>query len=328
MKILVTGAGGFLAEQIIKASSKEGNEIVAMFRSGYNKELESLDNISFVKADLTDFSSLEQAVIGCDAIIHTAAFTNAIDPKRFYTVNIGGALNLFKAAREANVKTIVVTSTAGSIGPAGDNDQVTEDQYRTINFFGDYESSKFILDEKIQHLVRAGMDIRIVCPTRIFGPGKFPSKGNLISNILSNYLDGKWRFKLGDGKDSACYAFIDDVVQGHLLTLKNGRAGEKYLIGSFNDTFLGFINSFGEISGKVRYLFPIPFWVLYFYSAIAGVLAKIFKFDPVLTSDWIVKLQQNWYTDTSKAQNELGFIPHTKEEALRKTYNWLKEVKK
>ena len=329
MRKLVTGAGGYLAEQLILQLSNSGYQVSAMYRGDYNKSIKS-ENIQWIKGDLMDIDSLRNAVLGCEEVYHVAAFSKswAKDPRMFYDVNVGGTINLIEAAKEAGVKRIVVTSTAGAIGPANVGKFVTEDQYRRIDFFGDYESSKFIMNEKILDYVRKGMDIRIVCPSRIFGPGNLGSKGSTMTQILRSYLLGKWRIQLGSGTDRANYVYIDDVVQGHLLAMEKGAAGEKYLIGSFNESFSGLMSSLSQISGKKYKLYKIPFGVLGFYANVVGVIAKIFNFDPVITKDWVNKLHQNWQADISKAKDELGYEPTPKEEALRKTIEWINKESK
>lgn len=329
MKALVTGAGGFLAGEIVKRLAERGEQVKAMYRSGYDPAFDESNLIEPVKADLMDVQSIHKALEGCDRVYHVAAFSNnwARDLSVFYHINVGGAINLIEVCKEKGINKIVITSSAGTIGPAQTMDGYAyEDHYRTINFFGDYESSKFIVDEKAQHYVRNhGMDIRMVCPTRIFGPGKKDSKGNIITNIINKYITGKWHWKLGDGKDQACYAFIEDVVEGHVLAMDKGKAGEKYLIGSFNTTFIEFIQTVSEVSGKKNWMVSIPFPVLSFLSVVLTTLSKIFTFDPILTPEWMQKLQQNWWADTSKAQRELGFKPHTQKEAIEKTIEWLKQ---
>lgn len=329
MRILVTGAGGYLAEQIIVRLSNAGHSVSAMYRSGYNNSLQ-LENVDWVKGDLMDSESLKNAVSGCDEVYHVAAFAKswAKDPKLFYEVNVGGTINLIEASKDAGVKRMVVTSTAGAIGPAPKGKLVTEDQYRRVDFYGDYESSKFIMNEKILDYVRKGMDIRIVCPTRIFGPGNLDSKGSTMTQILRSYVKGKWKIQLGSGTDRANYVFIDDVVQGHLLAMEKGRAGEKYLIGSFNESFAGLMRTLAEVSGKKYRLYKIPFGLLGFYANVVGGIANVFNFDPVITKDWVSKLHQNWEADISKAANELGFKPTLKEEALKKTVKWINEETK
>lgn len=330
MKVLVTGAGGYLAEQLILHLAGNGHEVNAMYRSNHRTVLEGRENVHLVHADLQSRESLEKAVEGCEEIYHVAAFARswAKDPKMFYDVNVGGTINLIEVAKNHDVKRIVVTSTAGAIGPAPEGSLVVEDQYRRVDFFGDYESSKFIMNEKILDYVRKGMDIRIVCPTRIFGPGNLDSKGSMITQIFHSYLKGKWRIQLGNGSDRANYAFIDDVVQGHLLAMEKGKAGEKYLIGSFNDSFEGIMSALARISGKKHKLFNVPFGILRFYANFVGGIAGLFNFDPVITKDWVAKLNQNWEADITKAKMELGFEPTSEEEAIRSTVEWLKSTQK
>lgn len=328
MKVLVTGAGGFLGEQLVRELASQNKHVFALYRSGYSKDFDQNEWITPIKGDLLKPESIFKQIGTIDRIYHVAAYSNnwAKNPEVFYHVNVGGTLRFFEVAQQHGVQKIVVTSTAGTIGPAhSDDDLVTEDQYRDINFFGDYESSKFILDERIQRLVRDGMNIVIVCPTRIFGPGKIDGKGNLISKIISKYVAGKWRVVLGDGSDQGCYAFIEDVVQGHILAMEKGKPGEKYLIGSFNITTRDIFHKIDEYTGKKVFMFNFPFFWLNLYSALIRPFAKTFNFDPVVTNDWIVKFQRNWYADTSKAQKELGFVPTPVEVAIQKTVDWIKK---
>lgn len=330
MKILVTGAGGYLAEQLILRLATQGHRVIAMYRYNYRDILKDADNVTLMRADLLDKDSLYEVVDGCEEIYHVAAYAKSWskDSTVFYETNVGGTLNILDVAKELGVKRIVVTSTAGAIGPASVGSLVVEGQYRKTGFFGDYESSKFIMNEKIQDYVRNGMDIRIVCPTRIFGPGNLNSMGSKITQIFDSYLSGKWRIQPGDGSARANYAYIDDVVNGHILAMQNGVSGEKYLIGSFNESLKGIMETLGIVSGKKHRLFNIPFSVLRGYAFVVGVIARIFPFDPVITKEWIDKLGKNWETDISKAINELGFTPTSKEESIRLTVDWLKKSRK
>lgn len=325
MKILVTGAGGYLAEQLILCLAEQGHSVNAMYRTNFRDVLKDRENVTLIHGDLLSKDTLYNAVEGCDEVYHIAALAKswAKDPKVFYDINVGGTINLLEVAKESGVKRIVVTSTAGAIGPAPDGKLVVEDQYRRVDFFGDYESSKFIMNERIMDYVRKGMDIRIVCPTRIFGPGNLDSTGSMMTQIIRSYLKGKWRIQLGNGADRANYAYIDDVIQGHLLAMEKGSAGEKYLIGSFNDSFEGIIGTVSRISGKKYRLFNISFGILRFYANFVGGIANVFNFDPVITKDWVGKLSQNWETDISKARTELGFKPTSEEEAIRNTVEWI-----
>lgn len=328
MKILVTGSGGYLGEQICLRLARHGHEVMAMYRTTYRPVLGGIENIFPVPADLMDPESLKQVVEGCEEVYHVAAFAKSWTkkPSLFYDINVGGTINLLNVAKSEGVKRIVVTSTAGAIGPASKGELVNEMQYRTVDFFGDYESSKFIMNERIQDYVRHGMDIRIVCPTRIFGPGNLDSKGSVMTQIFRSYLKGKWRFMIGDGGAMANYAFIDDVIEAHILAMKHGKSGEKYLIGSFNDSFKGVMQTFADQSGVHKKLIRIPYAFFYAYSYFIGIFARMFTFDPVLTKSWVDKLKMNWQADISKARKELGYTPTPKAEAIRKTIDWIKAL--
>jgi nucleoside-diphosphate-sugar epimerase len=328
MKVLVTGAGGYLGEALCKKLAGDGIEVIALIHSKENKELGRFPNICQVKGTIEDRKFLEKNLVNVDQVYHVAAFARswAKNPTVFYKVNVGGTINLLEACKTNNVQKIVIVSTAGTIGPAPENQSlVTENQYRTTRFFGDYEMSKIIADEKVLRYVKDGMNITTICPTRIFGPGNTDTLGSTLTKIISKYVHGKWHFKFGNRKDNANYVYIDDVVQGMILAMKNGRSGEKYIIGSFNSTMNDILSSVDEIMGRTKITFNVPFWALKTYSILISGIANLFKFDPVITPDWIEKINHNWAANINKAIVELEYQPTNKEEALRKTINWANE---
>ena len=73
---------------------------------------------------------------------------------------------------------------------------------------------------------------------------------------------------------------------------------------------------------KSRFSLSIPVWLLLFYAFTIVPFARMFKFDPVITYDWIEKIKHNWAADITKAQEELNYMPTKKEDALRKTIDW------
>ncbi len=327
MRILVTGAGGYVGEELCKSLSKSTNvEIIALIHSKENSELLKYSNIIQVKGSIEDKDFMFSISKNIDQVYHIAAYARSWsdDPRNFYSVNVGGTINLIEGCLKNGVKKIVITSTAGTIGPSPDNSTlITEEQYRRIRFFGDYEMSKIIADERIHSYVRQGMDIVTICPTRIFGPGNSETLGSTLTTIIRKYIQGKWHFRIGKGRDNANYVYIDDVIKGLILAMQNGKAGEKYIIGSFNSNMNDLLKSIDVIMGrKSRFSISIPIWLLLFYAFTIVPFARMFKFDPVITYDWIEKIRHNWAADITKAQEELNYMPTKKEDALRKTIDW------
>jgi len=321
MRILVTGAGGYFGARLCQRLCEDGHHVVALIHSRKNELLSKLPNLEQVNGNICDPDFMDKIMEGIDQVYHVAAFARswAKDPREFYKVNVGGTLTVLEAAEKNKVQKVVVTSTAGTIGPVPKGKtKVTEDQVRDVRFYGDYEMSKIMADERVQHFVRKGMNVSIVCPTRIFGPGRTDTIGASLTKVLQKYAAGKWRINMG-GRDMGNYVFIDDVVQGHLLVMEKGRPGEKYLIGSFNDSIRGLFKGIDEIRGHSHLTVTVPLWLLKFYAAASRGLGDLFKFDPVVTIDWVEKISRNWATDSEKAKNELGYVPTDKITALKAT---------
>ncbi len=322
MKILVTGAGGFIASKLALKLADSGMEVRAFYRSKTNPDLQH-QGIELFQGDILDSTILEKACEGCEKIFHVAALANnwAKNPWEFYDVNVSGTENVLIAGKKSGVKKIVVTSTAGTIGPSMEGKPITEKQNSTL--FGNYEKSKKKSEEKIYEFVGKGMDIVIVNPTRVFGPGEL-SKSNTVTKIIQKYIEKKWKFIPGNGDNTGNYAFVEDVVIGHILAMENGKAGERYLLGGHNLSFNEFINIVSEVSGIKNNLVPVPMGIIGMFGLLEDVAAKLFSREPQITYTWVKKYQANWTTSTEKAEKELGYTITPIKDAVQKTVDWLR----
>lgn len=321
MKILVTGTGGFIASKLALKLTGSGNEVRAFFRSKVGPCLMQ-EGISFFKGDILDKNSLEKAVEGCDQIFHVAALANNWAKKtgQFYEVNVTGTENLLAAAKKYGVKKIVVTSSAGTLGPSLEGLPITEDQNHIL--FGHYEKSKRKSEEKISEFVEKGMNVVIVNPTRVFGPGKL-SKSNAVTKIIQKYIEKKWKFIPGNGSNIGNYAFVDDVVNGHLLAMEKGKSGQRYILGGHNLSFNEFINIVSQVSGIKNKLAPVPMNLIAAFGLAEDLMAALFGREPQITFAWVKKYKANWTTSTEKAEKELGYSITPFKESIKKTIDWL-----
>lgn len=323
MKTLVTGAGGFIASKLALKLAEDGTQVRAMYRSKINQDLQN-PFIELVKGDILNIPSLQKAIDGCDKIYHVAALANnwAKSPRLFYDVNVTGTGNVIREGKKHGVKKIVVTSTAGTIGPSADGKPVSEKQNSTL--FGDYEKSKKKSEEVIGEMVREGMDVVIVNPTRVFGPGEL-SKSNAVTKIIQKYLEKTWRFTPGNGENIGNYVFVDDVVKGHILAMEKGKAGERYLLGGTNISFNEFIRVVAEESGIKKNLINIPMGIIGFLGVSEDILASLFGREPQITYAWVKKYRANWAASCEKAQKDLGYAPSPFRESVQKTIRWLQK---
>ncbi|MAT55415.1 MAG: hypothetical protein CMN32_13135 [Saprospirales bacterium] len=325
MKYFITGATGYIGQQLTEQLVAGGHEVHALYRSEKKTGGLPKEGVHLFKGDLLDPDSLKKAVKGTDAVFHVAAFAKpwAKDDQTFYRLNVDGALNVFHAALEAGVSKIVFTSTAGVISPSKDGVPSDETTPRWVEHFTHYERSKAKAEKEVQKLVsKEGLEIITVNPTRVYGPGLL-SDSNGVTRMVKMYLEGKFRLIPGDGSSIGNYVYIDDVVEGHLKAMEKGRPGERYILGGDNASFNEFFQLLAQVTGKEQRLFKIPIPVINFAARLMEIRADLTNKDPLLTPPWVRKYLYNWQLSTEKAERELGYQPTPLPEGLRKTVEWL-----
>ena len=127
MKVFVSGATGFIGIQLVKRLVGQGDMVHALYRSETKADLIRIPGVRLFKGDILDKASLEDAMKGCKQAYHTAAFAGvwAKDPSLVFRLNVDGALNVIEVARKCATDRVVLTSTAGILGPS-ENDPVHE----------------------------------------------------------------------------------------------------------------------------------------------------------------------------------------------------------
>jgi farnesol dehydrogenase len=326
MKALVTGATGFLGINLCHELVKRGYKVNALYRSETKAAFLKHKSIKLCKGDITDIKSIQAAIEGCDYVFHMAAYAEvwSKNPDTFYKINYAGVQNILDVAEKAGVKKLVITSTAGVFGPSG-NDTVNENTRRQVGYFSMYEKTKAEAEELILTRAAEGLNVVIVNPTRIYGPGLM-STGNSVTKIIKLYTDGKFRFLPGNGKSIGNYVFVDDVVNGHILALKKGISGEKYILGGENISYADFFKILAEISGKKYVLFRFPLYLMLIISFFMLLVAGIFSVKPLITPGWVRKYNYNWVMSSNKAREKLGYEITPLRTGIAKTINFLRST--
>lgn len=322
-KILVTGATGFIGKNITLMLANSGYKVHALYRSLSKTSDLIHPNISLFEGNILHIPGLEKAMESCTGIFHLAAFAKAWskDSDQFYKINYTGTVNVLEAAVKYNVKKIVFTSTAGVIGPS-DSKILDETSKRETAFFFEYERTKWLAEEKISEYVKNGLNVVIVNPTRVYGPGLL-SDSNGLTKMIQMYCKGKWPLIPGNGRTLANYVYINDVVNGHLQAYEKGQLGEKYILGGENISYIEFFNLVKKISGKKFRLFKIPPLILMLISNLMILINKVTGKPPLITPGLVKKFLSNSRLSSEKARNELGYNITAIEDGITKTYNWL-----
>jgi nucleoside-diphosphate-sugar epimerase len=324
MEVFVSGATGFIGIQLVKRLVSEGVTVHALYRSESKAELIHHPNVSLFKGDILDKESLRRALKGCQEAYHTAAFAGvwAKDPGMVERLNVDGALNVIEAAGSQGVRRIVVTSTAGILGPS-EKEAVDEESPAPNSFFTAYEASKFQLEKKLRARCTTNPEVLIVNPTRVYGPG-YLSESNGVTKMIKQYMEGSWRLIPGDGNSLGNYVFVEDVVSGHLLAMRKGTPGERYVLGGENISYKQLFQFTREASGINKKLFRVPLWLMLGTAGLMQGLSKLSGKPPLIVPKLVHKFNHNWIVSSEKAKRELGYQPRTAQEGIQQTVQWIK----
>jgi farnesol dehydrogenase len=322
-KVFVSGATGFIGIQLVKRLIDSGNKVHALYRSDDKANLISIEGVTLFKGDIMDKHCLSQAMKGCSQAYHVAAYAAvwSKDPTLFFQYNVDGTLNVLEAARLSGIDRMVVTSTAGILGPS-EKEPANESSPVPSSFFTLYEDSKYKMEQELKKYSEPKPELVIVNPTRVYGPG-FLSKSNGMSLMIKKYIAGSWRFIPGDGKRMGNYVFVEDVVKGHILAMEKGKSGERYVLGGEDISYNQLFDFVRNSSGVSKRLLHIPVHLLFLAAGLFSVISKVTGKPPLIVPSWVRKLTHNWVVSSEKAIKELGYAPLNAKEGIDHTVKWL-----
>jgi nucleoside-diphosphate-sugar epimerase len=324
MNVLVTGATGFIGSRLVTRLVKHGEQVNILCRETSDISLFSGLNIRIHHGDILDDQSIEAAMTGCDRVYHLAAIAKNWAPNAdiYYRNNVLGTENILKAARNQKIRKVVITSTSLIYGPSNGT-PINENVQKPQTHLTDYVRSKALADHSISNYIASGLNIVIVCPTRLFGPGLM-TEGNSVTMMIDLYLQGKWRLILGNGDAIGNYAYIDDVVMGHIQAMETGKTGESYILGGENLSFNEFFDIVTDLSQKSYRFIHLPLPLALGFGWFEQNRAKLFKSYPLITPEWVKLFAKDWAYSSEKAKSELGYRVTPFEDAIHRTINWLK----
>ncbi len=326
-KILITGASGYLGNKLANKLAQLGNEVHALVRSSSSQDFLRHKNIIIFIGDILDRDSLAAAMDGCKQVYHTAARVGAWakDSSVFYEVNVEGTRNVLDLALASGVEKIVYTSTSGVIGPTLKN-PLEENDPRQVDFVIDYDLSKRKAEELVFSCAKEGMNIVIVSPSKVYGPGNV-SHSLTANAIISSFLKKGITFIPSPGTYRVCFAFSDDVVDGHMLAMEKGRSGEKYILGGINISYYEFFNRIRTLAKCKAYIIKLSKGFIKTWAGLQELGYKVLGVPvrfPVKSVDHVFS---NYAFSSKKAMEELGYTITPLDDALMATIKFLKTNK-
>lgn len=326
MKVLVTGATGFLGGHLVEKLVSEGYEVRALARK--TSDITSLRalGVEIAFGDLTKPETLVSATKGVDAIVHLAAYYTFFGRKELYElVNVKGTKWLAEAALENGVTRFVYCSSTEAIGPV---EKPPGDENTPLNPQFEYGRSKARAESVVKSLSARGLRYTIVRPTGIYGPRNV---NDVAYWFITSYAKGGLasKVKIGSGENLVQFAHVEDVVQGFMLVLEKEdvAAYQTYIVSedrwyTYNQVY----QILRELTGKGPPSVKLPPLLakallapLELYDRMAGegnLMHRRALVDAV-TSDRAYSVE--------KARRELGYRPkYDLKTGLKETIEWYK----
>ncbi|MCP5468246.1 MAG: NAD-dependent epimerase/dehydratase family protein [Deltaproteobacteria bacterium] len=320
---LVTGATGFVGNAVARALIDEGKEVRVLSRKSSNRDLlKGLKAETFL-GDLRHPQSLHHALEGCDELYHVAAqytFYNP-QPQEIYGSNVEGTRNILQAALDQKLKRVVYTSTVGTIGIPKDGSPGNENTTLTLEECqGHYKRSKFLAEQEAIQFAKRGLNVVIVNPSAPIGVRDI--KPTPTGKLIVDFLNGKMPAFIDTGLN---LVDVEDVAQGHLLAAKQGRAGERYILGNQNLSLKQILQILSGLTGLKAPRWKIPYSVAWSAAQLSEALAKITQRAPAIELEAVLLGKKKMFFSANKAVKELNLPQTNVKIALKKAVDWYLE---
>lgn len=323
MKVFVTGGTGFIGGALVRKLIERGDDVYALVRSQpAAQELESI-GVHPVLGDVTDRESMRTGIAGSDIVFHVAgSYKIGEMDSQAEKINVDGTQNVLSLAYELGVPKIVYTSTVAVFGDT--HGELVDETYQMPpeqDFLTDYDRSKWLAHYAVAlPLIQKGAPIVIVQPGVVIGPGD----QSLVGELMKRFYQGKFPFPLLTGPEfTVTYAYLDDIVDGHLLAAEKGKPGESYVIAGPALSLAQAVNQWSQIAGKPLPVLSIPARFLTPFTPLMGAIQRIVPLPSILSRDSLAMLNATYTARADKARKELGWEPRPVQVAFRQTFEWI-----
>ncbi len=333
MKILVTGASGFIGQHLARALTAQGHQVRVLVRK--SSTYFSFNGIKPCVGDLTDADSLRWAVEDVDQIYHLAAIRDhwGLPYRDYHAVNVEGTHHLLDAAVKQGAR-FVYCSSVGVLGYPGVLDINEDYAYRPEDGKYNYHHTKTLAEQlTLEYVQRGQLAATVVRPVITYGPG---DKDGMITKLLALLTSGRF-VPVGDGHNHVHLAYITDTVRGIILAGECEQAiGRVYIIpGTRPITMKALI---AQVCNLLEC--PIPRWhvplapaqiAAWMFESVYNVQHQlglhILNGEPFLTRDKIDTLAINRGFCGCRAEQELGYHPAIDyPEGLALTIVWARQA--
>lgn len=310
MKILVTGASGFIGSHMVERAVQLGYETWAAVRpTSCRRDLRDA-RIHVVELDFTDETALHHQLRMCpkwDVIVHCAGVTKCRRSRDYYTINDDATRRFADAliALDRVPLQFIFMSTLGTYGP-----QHEKPPYRPITEADTpHPNTHYGLSKRMAEVYLMGLKefpYVIFRPTGVYGPRD--KDYNIVINSIRHHIE----FSLGTARQEITFVYIHDLVKAVFLAIRYGVARRSYFV---TDGNVYTPRDFGHIVRQALgnpYVMHIniPLWLGRWVAMLCDAAGKVLGYSFTFNSDkYRILSQRNWTCDIAPLMSELGYVP-------------------
>ncbi|MER2563531.1 MAG: NAD-dependent epimerase/dehydratase family protein [Myxococcaceae bacterium] len=309
MKAMVTGGGGFLGSNLVKALRARGDTVRVLARGDY-PELRAL-GVETIRGDITDAAATAKACEGMDVVFHTAAKAGGWgDPKEYEAINVTGTDNVVAGCKAAKVPALVHTSSPSVVHSDHDIEGANESIPYATHFTAHYPRTKAISEQHALAASDTSLKVVALRPHFIWGPGD----RHLLPRLIARAKTGRLK-QIGSRDPKSDTIYIDNCVSAHLLAaqrLLDGApiSGKPYFVS--DDAPIGvwtMANRMLACAGLGPVGRPIPAGLAYAVGAMMEGTFWLFgvEKEPLITRFAASELSHAQWFDISAAKRDLGY---------------------
>lgn len=327
MKVLVTGATGFLGQWLTRRLLDEGFEVRVLARS--KGKLEDLSDLKLevAEGDVTNQASLDSACRGVDGVFHLAGLIAYSKSQRvaMELVNVQGTKNVIaaiqKSGRDNGPARMLHLSSVTAIGAGFSKDQILNEKspYNIKHLNLGYFETKHDAEIAVMDAVRAGtLDAVAINPSTIYGPGD-AKKGSRGAQL--KVARGKFPFYPPGGVN---VVHVEDVVTLCIKAFRTGASGERTIACGENLTIEETFRRIAKLAGVKPPAFPLPRSALFALGLVGDALESVGLKGPINTENAWTSVMYHWFSH-EKATKDFGFKPRPAQEALEASIRWSRD---
>lgn len=304
LRVVLTGASGFLGGALARALCRRGAEVHALHRPASDLGLLQDLPIRWRRADVCDPASLKGAFSGADLVIHAAGLLGqaGVPEERYRSLNVDATANvLSEVLASAPAARVLHLSSPGVIGPTAGTPADERAPHRPET---PYERSKAAAEQVAVAFAARGLRVIVARPGFVYGPGDRHVLG-LFRAVQRR------RFFLVDGGRARCQpTHVDDAVDGMLACLEAGRPGEAYhLVGPQVATFRELAEAIAAAVGAPPPRLSLPRGPAMAAAAGLELLGRALRRTPPLSRAGVSFFADDRIFSSRKAHEELGYTP-------------------